>query len=85
MTWLEGKVVKDGSDIIALIDPTPARYEIEQQIDASILKELIDEYDLRFILDTLENLHNEKESLMLYPSVDEKTVNKWTNDILKDL
>ena len=85
MSWLEGKIVKDGSDIIALLDPTPARCEIEQQIDASVLKDLIDEYDLWFILDTLENVHDAKESLMLYPNVDEKTVNKWTNDILKDL
>lgn len=85
MTWLEGKVVKDGSDIIALLDPMPSRYEIEQQIDPSILKELIDEYDLSFILDTLENIHNEKASMMLYPNAEEKTVNKWSRDILREL
>ena len=85
LTWLEGKIVKDGSDIIALLDPTPVRYEIEQQIDTSILKELIDEYDLRFILDTLENIHNETDSLMLYPNAKEMIVSKWARDILKDL
>jgi len=85
LTWLEGKVVKDGSDIIALLDPRPARCEIEQQIDSAILKELIDEYGLSFILDTLENIHNEESSLMLYPNAEEKTVNNWSRDILKEL
>lgn len=48
------------------------RYEIEQQIDTSILKELIDEHDLGFIFDTLEYIHNEKDSLMLYPNAKEE-------------
>lgn len=85
MTWLEGKIVKDGSDIIALLDPKPSRYEIEKQLDPAILKKIIDEYDLRFILDTLENIHNEKDSLLLYPNAEEKEVNKWATDILKEL
>lgn len=85
LSWLEGKIIKDGSDIIALIDPKPVRYRINQEIDTSILKELIEEYDLWFILDTIENIPNMMDSLMLYSNTKEMAVNKWVRDILKDL
>ena len=84
-TWLEGKVVKDGSDIIALLDPNPERFEVEQKIDPIIVKELVEEYDLSFMLDTLETIYTEKESLGLYPNSNEEKVAKWARDLLSKL
>jgi len=84
-TWLEGKVVKDGSDIIALLDPNPSRYMINQKIDTKILKELIEEYDLGFILDALENIHTVKESLALYPNSNAQHIATWVRDILNKI
>lgn len=81
-TWLKGKVVKDGSDIIALLDPDPSRHAIKQKIDPMIIKKIINEYDLNFMLDTLENIQNEKESLNLYPNSNEQKISKWAKDLI---
>lgn len=84
-TWLEGKVVKDGSDIIALLDPNPLRFEIEQKLEPNKIKQIIDEYDLSFILDTLEHIHEENDSLNLYPSSNAEQVLTWARDLLSKL
>lgn len=39
--WLRTKIVKDGSDLISLLDPNPDPCIIEQKMDSAIIRELI--------------------------------------------
>lgn len=85
ITWLEGKIIKDGSDIISLLDPNPSQSKIRQNVDIDVIKKIISDYKLEFILDTIDRLHENKLSLELYSKVDEQTIRVWTSTILKQI
>jgi len=81
--WLQSKVVKDGSDLIALLDPEPDRYLVKELFDSSLFKLILETHNLHFVLDSLGELPRMKESLTLYSYADEKEVVEWMGDILK--
>jgi hypothetical protein len=85
ITWLEGKVIKDGSDIISLLDPNPSQFRIKQNIDINIIKKIIKDFKLEFILETVDRLHENKLSMKLYSKADEQTIRAWTDTILKQM
>ena len=84
-TWLEGKIVKDGSDLIALLDPEPQRYILEGQFDFNLLKKLVEQYHLHFTLETVGELPTQKKSLREYMNISERKVEKWVKDFLQNL
>jgi hypothetical protein len=80
--WLRSKIVKDGSDLISLLDPDPESYFVQQDIDTLILQELILEFKLEFCLESIENLPSMRNSCEQYRNIDPSTVNTWVSELL---
>jgi hypothetical protein len=79
--WLTSKRDKDGSDIIALIDPAPELYLIQEEIDLKLLYEIIEEFDIYFVMESLSQLPSLTNSLNNYPNANSEKVSKWVKRI----
>jgi len=82
LEWLRGKYIKDGSDLIALLDPEPSESYINQIFDIDIFYKIIHEFDLEFCLESVENLLDMNVSLRQYRNVERREVEKWIEKIL---
>jgi len=80
--WLQAKRMKDGSDLIALLDPEPRRFTVRQDFDRDVFHEIIEEYGLEFCLESVRNLPRLRDSLNLYPDADASKVSEWVENIL---
>ena len=83
--WLQSKLIKDGSDLIALLDPDPRRYIIKENLDFHLLKQLIEKHDLYFALESIKELPNKKESLDKYMNINQNKVKKWVKNLFDNL
>jgi hypothetical protein len=77
LEWLRGKRIKDGSDIIALLDPVPVASAVNKEFNLGILNEIVDEYELEFMLQSLEKIPDMNESLLLYKNIEREVVLDW--------
>jgi len=84
-TWLEGKITKDASDIIALLDPKPSSFLLEGQINPKTIREIVGEFDISFMLDSLDDLTSMKASLKKYRDVRKEDVAEWVHNIKREL
>jgi hypothetical protein len=80
--WLRSKIVKDGADLISLLDPGDYPRVVSQRFDAGKLKEIIDEFDLGFVVESIESLPLMQESRQQYRNIDERSVKQWVSRIL---
>ena len=81
--WLRSKWVKDGSDMMAILDPEPETSVVEQVFDTDMFWSIVDEYDLRFCLDAVKRLPSLNESKALYPFADEAEISEWVEILLR--
>ncbi|MBD3170974.1 hypothetical protein GF326_00740 [Candidatus Bathyarchaeota archaeon] len=85
VAWLEAKIVKDGSDLISLLDPKPVNAVVEQILDPQIVKELIDEFDLGFCHKSIDSLPDLVNSCAQYRNIDPSRVRSWTSLLLEQI
>lgn len=83
--WLQSKAVKDGSDLIALLDPRPQKYILRQEFDYTLLKQLIQKQNLYFVLESIKELPNKRESLERYLSTDRRKAEEWVKELFDNL
>jgi len=78
LEWLRSKVTKDGSDIIALLDPANRRATLKDKMDYDQMKALASESNLtNLVMDTLQNVLEDKRVLSLYGrKVNQRTILK---------
>ena len=82
LAWLQGKVVKDGSDIIALLDPKPRRALLHGSMDYAKLKDVATEFGVRgMVKETLREVLEDQRALRQYGrSVDAKGLLRVVNE-----
>lgn len=83
--WMQGKIEKDGADLIALLNPEPERYVDKGELDYELLKELIERQNLRFALQSLNELPNMKKSLEIHGNIGQKLVEQWVRVLFENL
>ncbi|MCL4435700.1 MAG: hypothetical protein M1503_00670 [Thaumarchaeota archaeon] len=68
LEWLKAKVVKDGSDIIALLDPEERIGSmLPEQVDYKQMKKLISKLGLtELVVETLQEVLGDREALFFY-------------------
>ena len=67
LAWLRGKVAKDGSDIIALLDPKDKGALLKDAMDYTQIGDLASEFDLTdLVTGTLQDVLKDRSSLSLY-------------------
>ena len=67
LAWLRGKVAKDGSDIIALLDPKERGALLKDAVDYAQVRDLASEFALTdLVTDTLQEVLRNRASLSLY-------------------
>lgn len=81
--WLRSKWVKDGSDMIAILDPAPETSVVDQVFDPNVFWSIVGEYDLGFCLETVKRLPTLKESIALYPFTSEAEISEWIEILLR--
>jgi hypothetical protein len=65
--WLEGKVRKDRTDMIALLDPSPSNPLLVQSIDPKLFHKISTLQDLdSMVQDSLEKLNEDDEAVTTY-------------------
>lgn len=76
--FLEGKIGKDKTDLLALLDPDHG------PLDPSRSTEFIENFDLQFVIRTIENLPNQEDAIENYGKT-RADVEGWTNKMLLDM
>jgi len=67
LAWMRGKVAKDGSDIIALLDPKDRGAVLRDAMDYAQVGDLASEFDLTdLVADAFQDALKDKGSLSLY-------------------
>ncbi len=87
LAWMQAKIAKDQSDIIALLDPSPSRKVADGTIDANQLQKICKDYSIdSLIRQSLEELRYSSEALQFYnPNMRLETLEVWVNPLLKIL
>jgi hypothetical protein len=75
-SYLEGKIEKDKTDLLALLDPEHG------PLDPQRLRDLIEEFDLEFVLDTIQHLSDEQNAIDNYRKT-RRDVEAWVDRILR--
>jgi len=83
--WLRAKWIKDGSDMMAILDPEPETSVIEQVFDSDVFWSIVEEHDLKFCLDTFQRLPSLAESRALYPNASEAEISEWVGCLQKEV
>ena len=83
--WLRSKIIKDGSDLICLLDPNPDSYIVKQSINPVILRELIQELGLEFCLESVSKLPLMEASCLQYRNIASSKVQKWVSELLSEI
>ncbi len=83
--WLRSKIVKDGSDLISLLDPNPDPCLVDQNINPGKLGALISEFNLRFCIESIDKLPTMRLSCRQYKNTDEGIVQRWVSDFIKNI
>ena len=85
LAWLRSKIVKDGSDLISLLDPTPETSIIGQNINLEKMQDLIHEFKLKFCLDSVSALPSMRLSCLQYRNISPSQVQMWVSNLLSQL
>ena len=83
--WMRTKVEKDGADLIALLNPEPEQYVVEEEFDFQLLKQLVEKHDLNFALESVKELPNRKKVLERHVGIKQKTVEQWVKFFFEKL
>lgn len=75
--WMQTKRDKDGADLIALLNPKPERYVIREELDFQLLKQLLEEQNLHFALESIKELPNVKRSVERHAGIEQSMIKKW--------
>jgi len=81
--WLRDKWIKDGSDLIALLDPQPGSSMITERLDADLLSRLVQTHSLQFALESLKELPEMDEALNLYGNASRGQVKEWARKAMR--
>ena len=84
MARLREKRIKDGADLIALLDPNPPNPEVHQNFNVKIFNEIVDNKGLKFCIENVEALPEMNESMVLYRNVKREYVERWISPILQN-
>lgn len=87
LAWMQAKVAKDQSDIIAILDPNPSRKVADGTIDASQLQKICKDYAIgSLVRQSLEELRYSSEALKFYrPNLRLETLEAWVKPLLKSI
>jgi hypothetical protein len=81
--WLRDKWIKDGADLIALLDPQPRSRMIIETLNTDLLFRIVETHSLQFALESLTELPYMDESLNLYGNASREQVTEWVDNTLK--
>jgi len=79
--WLRSKIIKDGSDLISLLDPNPDPYIVNQELNPDLIRNIIEEFNLDFCIDSISSLPLMRDSHRQYRYIDDEIVKKWASDL----
>jgi hypothetical protein len=81
--WLEGKVRKDKSDMIALLDPSPNMSIISQNIESKLFHQISDSQGLHsMVQDSLKKLGEDDEAISFYGrSLNREKLRTWIDQL----
>ncbi len=87
LAWLQAKVAKDQSDIIAILDPSPSRKAVAGTVDTDMLKKICEDYNIdSLVRQSLEELKYSNEALKFYnPNILLETLEVWVKPLLSAL
>ena len=83
--WLRGKVVKDRTDILALLDPDPRNPLIKESVDEAQIKIICTKCKIGFCLETLEQVADNKQALTKYQEYNPDLTGKKLRAIIDTL
>jgi len=81
--WLRDKWIKDGADLIALLDPRPPSPMIPENLDTELLSHIVETHSLQFALESLTQLPDMEEALDLYGNATPEQATRWISNALK--
>jgi len=83
LAWLKSKAIKDGSDIIALLDPASRKAALEDRMDYEQLKDLATNSNIADLVKaTLQDVLKDRSSLTLYGrKINAVSVRKHISDL----
>lgn len=84
--FLHSKLLKDMSDLLALLDPSPKVLLLKEEMDLRVLRDLTKRHHLEFALQSVRELPKMRDAISFYnPTLSRKSVEEWVNSSLRSL
>ena len=82
--FLRAKLLKDRSDLLALLDPDPKNFVLEDEMNAATVNELVERFNLEFALESLRELPKMEGAMNFYDlNLSRRRVEGWISRVLR--
>ncbi len=85
--WLEAKLSKDQSDLIALLDPQPKKYAVMEEIDCELVRRIVEDRELHFVYESISSLPRRVEAIRRYSTykkVSQREIEEWIEPLIPE-
>ncbi|MFQ6076515.1 MAG: hypothetical protein ACE5Z5_10340, partial [Candidatus Bathyarchaeia archaeon] len=86
-SWLEAKLSKDRSDLIALLDPQPKKRAVMEEFDYELVKGTVENRGLGFVYESISALPNRTEAIRRYSAykkVNPREIERWIEPLMPE-
>jgi len=86
-SWLEAKLSKDQSDLIALLDPQPRKWIVAGETDYELIKRIVEDRGLSFVYKSVSALPTRAEAVRRYSAyreIDSRKIEEWIKPLMPD-
>lgn len=83
--WLEAKLNKDRSDLIALLDPGPGKSVVVDEVDWKLVKQIVQGRGLGFVYESVSALPTRLEAIRIYSAykeVSSQEIERWIEPLI---
>jgi len=84
--WLEAKLSKDRSDLIALLDPQPKKWVVPGEFDHEVVKRIVEDRGLGFVYGSVSALPTRVEAIKRYSAyrkVSPHEIGEWIKPLMR--
>lgn len=83
--WLEAKLSKDQSDLIALLDPEPRNRVVIDEVEGEVVRRIIVDHGIGFVYDSVSSLPRRAEAIARYSTyskISSRDVEEWIEPLM---
>lgn len=83
--WLEAKLSKDQSDLIALLEPEPRNRVVVDEVEWEMVKRIVEKQGIEFVYDSISSLPSRAEAIARYSTyrkTSPREIEEWVEPLV---